>query len=348
MQRSGVAYGAGVTSAAEVAYIYPAPYWALDDHDWIKSLLLFFDEVAILLPDYMYGRHRLADPTLVQPLEELGLLRVLEPSDWIDTTARLELVQTMNGLIGSGAFDALDRTDHFQELSQSRAGYGVDIDVADELVHTLFEMGLARPTGDGVSIPMHPVVRSTMLVLLGQLARGIGSRQGLNVHPTTAEAVGVRDLLQFLLVEDMPSAGRVVTLDCEPAGLDMGPVSLDDLLQFRVENLATHKAYMTSLRGFMIELGDVPQGPERDALLIQRREALADQARALQKHSRTQLRKNLGSFGVGVAGAAWSAVSGDLVGLALGGGSLLLGIGGSQPNTLGAYSYVFAASGRWR
>ena len=128
----------------------------------------------------------------------------------------------------------------------------------------------------------------------------------------------------------------------------MGPVPLDDLLEFRVENLAAHKAYMMSLRGFMIELGDVPQGPERDALLIQRREALADHARALQKHSRTQLRKNLGSFGVGVAGAAWSAVSGDLVGLALGGGSLLLGLGGSEPDTMGAYSYLFASSGRFR
>ena len=66
----------------ETAYYYPAPYWDLLEHSWVKSLLLFFDDIAILLPDYMYGRHTDADPTLAGPLEERGLLRVLEPKDW--------------------------------------------------------------------------------------------------------------------------------------------------------------------------------------------------------------------------------------------------------------------------
>ena len=67
----------------DTAYYYPAPYWRLGDSGWIKSLLLFFDDVAILLPDYMYGRHTDADPTLAEPLEELGLLRVLEPNEGV-------------------------------------------------------------------------------------------------------------------------------------------------------------------------------------------------------------------------------------------------------------------------
>lgn len=50
----------------DVAYYYPAPYWMPHETDWIKSLLLFFDRVAILLPGYMYGRHRTADPTLAR------------------------------------------------------------------------------------------------------------------------------------------------------------------------------------------------------------------------------------------------------------------------------------------
>ena len=68
----------------DTAYYYPAPYWMATESTWIKSLLLFFDDVAILLPDYMYGRHRNADLSLVEPLEERGLLRVLEPKDWVD------------------------------------------------------------------------------------------------------------------------------------------------------------------------------------------------------------------------------------------------------------------------
>src|SRR5213596_1687894 len=43
-------------SIAETAYYYPEPYWPASEGGWIKSLLLFFDEVAILLPSYMRGR----------------------------------------------------------------------------------------------------------------------------------------------------------------------------------------------------------------------------------------------------------------------------------------------------
>ena len=59
----------------DTAYFYPAPYWGSRDSDSIKSLLLFFYDVAILLPGYMYGRHTDADPTLTEPLEDPGLLR---------------------------------------------------------------------------------------------------------------------------------------------------------------------------------------------------------------------------------------------------------------------------------
>lgn len=340
-------YAETVSYRVDVAYIYPAPYWSLSEHDWIKSLLLFFDEVAILLPDYMYGRHHVADPSLAEPLEERGMLRVLEPNDWIDEQARVDLVRSMAGLIDSGAFDELDRTAHFEELSQSRAGYNVDIAVADDLVNTLLEMGLARPTADGASVPMHPVVRSTMLVLLGQLARGIGLRRNLAIHPTTAQAGAVRDLERFLLTDSPPSAGRVVTLDCEPVGLNMGPVPLDEMLDFRTEHLPAYKAYMTSLRGFMAEIGDAPAS-DRDALLLTRRDEIADSARALQRSSRSQLRKNLGSVGLGISGAAWSAAAGDVVGVVLGAGALLAGLGGTRPQDINAYTYLFEASSKFR
>ena len=42
------------TEAQELAYYYPEPFWG--DGDWIKNLLLFFDGVAVLVPDYMRER----------------------------------------------------------------------------------------------------------------------------------------------------------------------------------------------------------------------------------------------------------------------------------------------------
>lgn len=58
--------------------LLPEPYWLADEGGWVKSLLLFFDEIAILLPEYMRGRHVIAEPTLAGPIEDLGLLRVID------------------------------------------------------------------------------------------------------------------------------------------------------------------------------------------------------------------------------------------------------------------------------
>jgi hypothetical protein len=52
--------------------------------DWIKTLLLFFDGVAVLVPDYMHDRLLFTDPTLAQPLADQGLLHQLSPEMLID------------------------------------------------------------------------------------------------------------------------------------------------------------------------------------------------------------------------------------------------------------------------
>ena len=126
----------------DTAYYYPAPYWRLEDSGWIKSLLLFFDDVAILLPDYMYGRHIGADPTLAEPLEDRGLLQVLNPNDWVDGEVAGKLAEVVTELLTNGTFDDLPKTDYFAELSQSRIGYGADVKLAGSLVEELQAKGL--------------------------------------------------------------------------------------------------------------------------------------------------------------------------------------------------------------
>ena len=163
----------------DTAYYYPAPYWSLRDCGWIKSLLLFFDDVAILLPDYMYGRHTIADPVLAESLEERGLLRVLEPKTWVNEEMTNKLAEIIVELLTNGTFDELPQEKYFAELSQSRIGYGADVDLADFLVGELQAKGLARPSEDGVSIPLHPTVRTTILVILGQLSRISGEKHEL-------------------------------------------------------------------------------------------------------------------------------------------------------------------------
>ena len=327
----------------DVAYYYPAPYWLAEDGGWIKSLLLFFDRVAILLPGYMYGRQHAADPTLAEPLEELGLLEVLEPNTWVDQTLTEELTTVLVDMLIAGAFDDLPTAPHFAELSMSRMGHGADVELSEMLVEELTKRGLARPTEDGVSIPLHPIVRTTTLVLLGQLARAAGNRRGMSVHPATNDFHAAQELVAALSRAPMPSAGHVVALDLEAVTLDLHPVPLDGVLGFRSSHAAAHKAYMRSLRGFLEELADVVGG-ERERLVVARQQELADAASDLRSTARRGFGKNLAGWSLGLAGAAWGVAAHDPLGFALTAGGLVTAAVPMPRPAASAYSYVFGAA----
>ena len=328
----------------DVAYYYPAPYWGMGEGGWVKSLLLFFDKVSILLPGYMYGRHYLADPVLAEPLEDRGLLEVLEPKTWIDQDVANKLAKAVSGLLANGVFDDLPKDVYFHELSQSRMGYGADFDLAESLVSELRAKGLAKSSEDGVSIPLHPTVRATILVILAQLSRSAGNKQNLSVHPATNDSRALNDLIDTLSRERMPSRDRVITLDLEPVSFNLDSVPLDELLQFRSEYQAAHQAYMRDLRGFVSELAEIDLPEERESLLLQRRQEISDVAHELQRSTRRALGINLASWSLGIAGSAWSATTGDPVGAvlaALGLGSGIAGSLGAASAKVTAYSYLF-------
>ena len=203
-----------MTARPDVAYYYRAPYWGWQEGGWVKSLLLFFDHVSILLPKYMYGRHEYADPTLVIPLEERGLLQVLDPEGWVDQEMTEQLAEVMVELLTNGAFDDLPGEEHFHELSNSRLGFSADVELAGMLVEELAAKGLARPSEDGVSVPLHPTVRATVLLVLGQLSRPAGARRNLTVHPTTNNPQEIGNLIGTLAREEMRPPAASSTLTC--------------------------------------------------------------------------------------------------------------------------------------
>ena len=328
----------------ETAYYYPAPYWLASEGEGIKSLLLFFDEVAILLPQYMYGRHTAADPTLAAPLEEQGLLRILEPNEWIDSEMTRQLAEIILNLLTHGVFDGLPKEKHFAELSQSRMGYGADVELADSVAEELQKKGLARPSEDGVSIPLHPAVRTMFLVILGQLARRAGERRGMNLHPATNSSRAAVDVVEALSRPAMPSCGHVISFDLEPASLDLSSVPLEDVLQLRTDHGKAHRQYMRSLRGFIFELSQMKDPKERESALLHRRQEIADMAHDTRKVTRMALGKNLASWSLGITGAAWSLSTGDSLGAALGTAGLASGLIPLPDTTAGAYSYLFDIS----
>jgi hypothetical protein len=216
----------------EVGYYYPAPFWNIQHVDRLKTLLLFFDQFAILLPRYMRGREVAADPILSGPLQDRGLLEVHELEEFVDTEMTEDLSRVMMELLQNRAFDELPHAEHYDELSMSRMGWAGDVDLASALTEELLRRDLARQSADGVSVPLHPRVRTTILVLLSQLARQRGTRRGMDLHPVTSEYSAVEDVLELLSLPAMPSAGRVVTLDMESVALNLQSVPLDDILDF--------------------------------------------------------------------------------------------------------------------
>ena len=103
-----------VSEAREAAFYYPGVIWR--DAGWVKSLALFFDEVALLVPDYMRDRPHFLDPAIAGGLQEAGLLRILSPETLVDRNATERLATAMAGALTEGALDALPDAGPFQEL----------------------------------------------------------------------------------------------------------------------------------------------------------------------------------------------------------------------------------------
>src|ERR1700675_924273 len=85
----------------EVAFYYPGPVWHFGD--WVKTLILFFDGVALLVPDYMKEKPHLVDPAIAAGLENEHLLYILEPEKIVDKAATAKLAAAMAKVIKSGA-----------------------------------------------------------------------------------------------------------------------------------------------------------------------------------------------------------------------------------------------------
>ena len=328
---------------SEIAYYYPEPYWLTTDGSWIKTLLLFFDGVAILLPEYMVGRHLQADPTLVEPLEDKGLLRTLEPEWFVDATMTEQLTEAVVELITGGAFDDLPKDEPFAELSMSRMGYGAVEDLAAMVYEELERRGVASPTEDGVSIPMHWRIRSVYLLLLAQLARAAGKRHGIDLHPATNAPWAQEALGSFFNLKPMPSRGHVVSLDVETVSIDLDDVPLDDVLGFRANHADAYRKYMADLRSFALQLSLADEA-DRDPLLADRRAALEEEARRLTGRVRREFRskKKVTGFGLGLAGAAWSVATLNPVPAVLGALGAIAGMA-PDPGVGSAYSYLFEA-----
>jgi hypothetical protein len=327
----------------ELAFYYPNPMWHRGD--WIKNLVLFFDGIALLVPSYMKERPEEADPAIVAGLKQHGLLEIIEPEKAVDKSATEKLAMALTDVITSGVLDNLAKENTaFHELSMSRLGYYGDEGLAKMIFEELKKRGLAKDTKDKVSIPMHPKVRSLVLVFLSQILRPYGNAINANLSPATDVTTMVRALSELMVAKSEPSSGHVIEFDLNTVTVDLGSFPIDEVLDFRAQNLDAHKRYMLSVRKFALELSRMPEDEQRVAFDLRQAE-LNDLANDLRKRARKTWKKP-STFALTLVGSALSLITSP-VAAALRIGGAIAGYEKSSGVDTGAYSYLFNARDRF-
>ena len=323
--------------AQELAFYYPGHLWR--HGDWVKNLLLFFDGIALLVPEYKMDELESVDPVIATPLKQAGLLHVFPADTTVDKETTAKLAGAMEPILTSGVLDHLEEME-FHSLSLSRMGWYGERRIADSLLQKLEKRKLARRSEDGHSLPMHPLVRVLILTLLSQTIRAGATRKGYDLSPATDRGEMVSALNNVLAEARTPSAADIVAFDLETVGVDLSGVPIDEVLDFRSKNLVLHRKYARSMRTFLHEIQGIPPA-ERERAFRDRQAEIRDLAAELKELSRKAW-KRPAAFGLTFAGTALGLGSGGVAAGVLG---ILGTIAGyeSAAEPVSAYSYLFSA-----
>jgi hypothetical protein len=293
----------------------------------------------------MKHRPEEVDPAIVAGLKQHGLLVIIEPERAVDKAATEKLAMALTNVITSGVLDSLAKENTaFHELSNSRLGYYGDEGLAQMIFEELKKRGLARDSEDDVSIPMHPKVRSLVLVLLSQILRPYGETINANLNPATDMTNMVSALSELMAVKAEPSSGHVVEFDLNTVTVDLGAVPIDEVLDFRTQNLAAHRRYSLSVRKFALELSSMPEDQQKVAFDLRQAE-LDDLAHDLRTRARKAWKKP-SSFALTLVGAALSVAASPIAAV-LRFGAAAAGYEKAGGVDAGAYSYLFRARDRF-
>ncbi len=275
--------------------------WGWGEGDVVKSLLLFFDGIALLAPEYIEDRVFEVDPVLAEPLADKGLLHILSPETMVSESIANDLAELLDGLLSSDALD-LSRGEPFGEISRSQLGLEVSPDLMSPLVASLEKRGLIKQSEHESMRWINRSLRAIVLGTLGQLLRGPGEQLGYALQPITTDGYEstVYGLLRLLDREPLPTAGHVVVSDLQQVSFDLSAIPLDEVLDFRAQHGDAYRAYARDLRGFVRSVSTVDPA-DRESAFADRREALGDAAADLNRHMRTAWRRPMASLAWGLA-----------------------------------------------
>ena len=169
---------------------------------------------------------------------------------------------------------------------------------------------------------------------------------GLTLSPTTDQQPLVNALSEIIFKPESssPTVGDVISFDMTGVGVDLGPVPMNEVLDFRQQNYCQHRDYIQSVRDFARELSYIPSD-ERKVKFEQRQEQLEDLSSGLRKVYSGSWKKEI-TFGIGLTTAALTYQSDPIVAVLLA-VNAIVGMVPDKSQEVDVYSYLFSAKQRF-
>lgn len=320
----------------EFAHYYGDWIWGQELTDWVKSLLLFFDGIAIGIPEATAQRRIASDPVLAQPLAEMGLLR----NFWPEVSAGLgdeppvdpELKRYMKRLN-----KIYDRKGEMSRSDLKKLVASVSPELRAALEDFAQRLALANQKFGGEIIP-----RANTLAVAGVAGSLIQYVSDVSIQPVI-DNENAASYVATVLGSHGRDPASIIVDDIRHVGIDLQRVPLNEVLDFRREYGSEYRAYSQNVRHFVLELSLMSEY-ERSSALSERRAELDNRAEELRRVGRNSFKHQAISFGLGFAGAAWTMVHGDAWGALFAAGAAAANLSAPASGPMGAaYNYIFQA-----
>ncbi|MFI6645695.1 hypothetical protein [Streptomyces sp. NPDC050504] len=296
----------------ELAHYYPGWIWDDQSVGHMKSLLLFFDGFALLLPREHFSTTVAQEAELAQPLRQAGLLHNFEPAGWLDEDiARTVRAAASHDSRAQGTEDA-EATDAItighltgSSLSIGSGHFASRTDNVQRVVEEMLRAGsvLRRRPDLGPDMVDMPVrARAAVLLKVGLAAQAKVSSHRIHL---------VGDLTRASRTPGGKAerSGQLLHQDMLDVGVDLSRVPLDEILDYRSEHGPTYKAYARGLRDFVRDL-ETADPADRPRMLQDRSESIADHAAQLRR-ARLAWGRPLTALACAGAGVAWTLHQAD-------------------------------------
>jgi hypothetical protein len=321
-----------------LVFYYPNPIEA--DEAWIKTMILFFDGIAILLGERSDEALRYRRQELVSQLQERGLLEFVRPGVVMDVRGAKELARTLVDLLDAGVLDDLVKEKlPFSNFAFAKLGSQADRHVAEEVRKELALRGLVVSGTDPDYLRIHPRVEAFILWLLSQILRNSAAPVDSTLWPATDRPELAAMFAGIMNLPSLPTAGHVIEADLTEVGVELGRVSIDELLDFRDEHGREFQRYTRDLREYVRQLALLP-AEERESTLRDRRLELSDKADQLRRMSRERW-KEAGKFFLSLIAGVGAGVPAGPIGMALGAIPALLQVDSVMPRSKSYDSFTY-------